>query len=144
MLTSGSRARQPESERVDGAVAEPHLEVKVRPGAPARATRRADPLTLPDALAQAHAPAGEVSVEAREAAAVGDLDHVAVALVAAGAADRNHFPGLGRANGERAEGPDVDSRMARAERRRHRSQGRPRRPVRPRSGSRNTGVRKRQ
>jgi hypothetical protein len=106
-----------------------HLEVEVGACAPARAARSADALSRPDPLAYAHAPAGKVRVEAGEAAAVCDLDHVSVALEAARLTDRDDRAGLSRADRERAEDSDVDPRMSGPERGRDRSARRPGRPV---------------
>src|SRR5437764_959242 len=112
-------------QRIHRAAKAAHLEMEVRARAPTRAARSADSLSGPDRLADAHAPAGEVRVEARETPAACDLDDVAVALESTRLTDRDDRAGLSRADRERAEDPDVDPGVTRAERGRDRSACRP-------------------
>src|SRR5207247_9729291 len=67
--------------------------------------------------------------------------HVAVALVAWGLSDRDHRPGLRRADLERAERPDVDPGMSCAEGRGDGSLCGPRRPDRHRRSGGETRLR---
>src|SRR3954447_26498629 len=99
------------------------------PRAPAGATRRPEAFSRPDPLAEAHAPAGEMGVEARVAVAVPGLDHVPVPLETARPADLDDDTGVSGRYRARAQAADVDPRMAASERSRDRSLRRPRRPV---------------
>jgi hypothetical protein len=90
---------------------QPQLEMQVRARAPARAARDRDRHPDIDFLPSSDTCARKVRVERRIAAADVDLDHVAVALVAALRSDANDLPGRRRANLERTQDADVDARV---------------------------------
>jgi hypothetical protein len=115
--------------------------VQVRSRAPPRAAGGSDPLAGFDLVTGANAPAGEVGIQRRVAPPDGDLDDVAVPLEASLLADADHPAGLGRADRERAEDADVDSRMPAA---RVVAEGRGDRPLRRPGRPRRTGRLRRQ
>src|SRR4051812_19614905 len=98
-------------QRADGPSEVAQLEVQVRAGAPASAPGGAEPLACGHDLADAHPPAGEVTVERDVSLSERDFDDVPVALEAARRPGCDHSSRLRGADCEGAEDPDVDPRM---------------------------------
>ena len=77
-----------EARGINGLINDPHLIMEVRPGGATRRANAAEHCAGVDSLTFTHGDGGEVAIARRDAVAVVDLDHLAVAALPAGECHR--------------------------------------------------------